>query len=105
MRIKTNVVSFSQPNRVAHDCIAFVHLNSGFCHRPRVVKISANWEKGDNTGEKSLHAVFLLSEYQYIAKAYWQHTGNGISSRMAQAWISKLTPSSLYVIYQFLIKQ
>ncbi|KAF8477322.1 cystathionine gamma-synthase [Kalaharituber pfeilii] len=74
--------------KVAQRCQDFIRSNSGG-NAIRIVEFVRQLPKGiskDATNEiwSDLYAVLYPKEHLKIAKAYWQHTGEGVSSRRAE---------------------
>ncbi|THH14616.1 hypothetical protein EW146_g5744 [Bondarzewia mesenterica] len=77
--------------RTAEFCRAFLTVR---CVSAHIVQLSLP----DSLPGSGIHAVFFPSESFPVAKQFWQHTGLGVSSRLAEHYLSLLartgTPSS-----------
>ncbi|KAH8829401.1 pyridoxal phosphate-dependent transferase [Flagelloscypha sp. PMI_526] len=68
--------------RIADLCRTFIQLRSDI--QPRLVHLFICPESPPNVGCADLHIVLFPSAIFPIAKQFWQHTGLGISSRLAE---------------------
>lgn len=75
-------------NRAARRCRDFIKAREPNTST-RVLQISCPTQSSDALGAQ-VSVVFLPSEKFSLAKQYWQHTGEGVSSRMAQYFFEKL---------------
>jgi len=84
--------------KIAQSCRAFMHAHSPDPKNPIIVRIAqfmlhppagsspsdATTPNPSNQPSVELHIVLFPVEHATLAKSYWQHTGNGISSRLAE---------------------
>ncbi|KAF8342770.1 pyridoxal phosphate-dependent transferase [Cantharellus anzutake] len=88
-------------SRIAQSCRAFMHAHSPGPTAPIPVRIAqfmlqppptARTARTTSSNQPSveLHIVLFPLEHAALAKSYWQHTGNGISSRLAEYCLSLL---------------
>lgn len=81
--------------RVAQDCLQFVTSQNPLCGaRSHVISILPN-DRGTEVDARLGYsvptwAVCYDPAYQGIARAFWQHTGEGISSRRAETCLQML---------------
>ena len=79
--------------RIAKDCEAFIQSQAG----DGVVDLQItpmDFAPPDHLGQQTIWAVIVPKSHYSFAKAYWQHTGLGISSRLAEYCLDTLNPAS-----------
>ncbi|GAA99437.1 uncharacterized protein L969DRAFT_93898 [Mixia osmundae IAM 14324] len=79
--------------RIAQDCQTFLANR-----RPRLPSRYSAFRcpNADNEQELVIHAVILAVEPTNAGKQYWQHSGNGISSRRAERALALIAGSAAY---------
>ena len=88
--------------RVSEQCRAFIQSRAPSLVNPRIVHLFICPEDNKKTNGESivgscadLHIVLFPEDIFPIAKQFWQHTGMGISSRLAEKCLSLLAEEGM----------
>jgi cystathionine gamma-synthase len=75
--------------KVAEQCRSFM-ISQGATHPLRIAQCVLEHASDLDAEPIKLHVVLFHSDHSHIAKAFWQHTGLGISSRLAEAALKRM---------------